>query len=101
MVILRRGVQVTVVLLVVVVVDVVLLRGGVVVVVVVLLALDVGIGEEERCCGGGRGGVLGRGNARCQGGMALDGAVPAGGASLRGCRQEASTHRDGDEGGGV
>lgn len=68
MVVLRRGVEVTVVLLlllmVVVVVDVALLRGGVVVVVVVPLALDVGIGEEERC-GGGRGGVLGRGHASC------------------------------------
>lgn len=31
--------------------------------------------------------------------MALDGAVPAGGAGLRGRRQEAGGHRDGGEGG--
>lgn len=101
MVILRRGVEATlmvvVLVLLVVVVGVVLLRGGVVVVVVVPLALDVGVGEEERRRGGGgRGGVvLGRGHACCQGPVALDRAVPAGGAGLRGCRQEAGTHRSG------
>lgn len=100
MVILWRGVEVTVMVVVLVllvlVVGVVLLRGGVVVVVVVLLALDVGVGEEERRGGGGGrgGGLLGRGHAHCQGPVALDGAVPAGGAGLRGRRQEAGPHRD-------
>lgn len=100
MVILWCGVEVTVVLLLLVmavVVGVVLLRCGVVVVVVVLLALDVGIGEEERRRGGGSG-VLGRGYARCQGRVALDGAIPAGGAGLRGRRQEAAAQQEGDGG---
>lgn len=81
-IILRRGVEVTVVMVVVVVV----LRRRIVVVMVVIVALDVGVGEQERGRGGRR--VLDRGHARCQSSVALDGAVPAGHAQLGGGGEE-------------
>lgn len=74
-VILRGGVEVTVMVVVVV------LRGGVVVVVVVVVAVDVGVGEEEGSRGRRR--LLGGGHACRQSAVALDGAVPTGCAHLR------------------
>lgn len=74
-VILRGGIEVTVMVVVVV------LGSGVVVVVVVVAAVDVGVGEEEGGCG--RRGVLCGGHACRQSSVALDGTVPAGSAHLR------------------
>lgn len=74
-VILRGGVEVTVVVVVVV------LRGGVVVVMVVVVAVDIGVREEEGRCGRRR--VLGGGDACRQSSVALDGTVPTRRAHLR------------------
>lgn len=86
-VVLRGGVEVTVMVVVVV------LRGGVVVVMVVVVIVDVGVREEEGGRGGRRvlGGGGGVGRARRQGSVALDGSVPAGRAHLRGA--EGRNHR--------
>lgn len=71
-IILWRGIEVTVMMMVVVVV----LRGGVVVVMVVMVTLDVRVGKEEG--GRGRCRLLGGCDARCQTSVALDGAIPTG-----------------------
>lgn len=68
------------------VVVVVVLRGGVVVVVVMMVTLDVPVGKEEG--GSGRRRVLCGRNARCQGPVALDGAIPTRRTQLGGGGEE-------------
>lgn len=74
-VILRGGIEVTVMMVGVV------LRGGVVVVMVVVVTVDICVCKEEGSCGRRR--VLGSGDASSQSSVALDGTVPTRCAHLR------------------